>query len=112
MSQPEPDMWTGIWLFWGDNETRSTIPTMALHVNLSKEAQARLRAQAAALGMNLEDYAARVLEGSATPLPTKMTGAEMVAFWERAGVIGSRPDIKDSVAYARRLRRKAERRGR
>ena len=85
---------------------------MALHLNLSKEAEAGLRAQAAALGMNLEEYAAKLLESSATPPPSKMTGAEMVAFWERSGVIGSRPDIKDSVAHACRLRRKAERRGR
>ena len=85
---------------------------MGLHVNLSEGAQARLRTQAAALGMKLEDYASRLLlEGSVTPPRPKMTGAEMVAHWEEAGVIGSRPDIKDSLAHARKLRRKAERRG-
>ncbi len=83
---------------------------MALHLNLSKEAEAGLRAQAAALGMNLEEYAAKLLERSSTPPPKKMTSAEMVAFWKKSGVIGSRPDIKDSVAHARKLRRKAERR--
>ena len=79
-------------------------------MNLSKEAQTRLRAQAAALGMNIEDYAAKVLEGSATSQPTKMTGAELVEYWREAGVIGSLTDIKDSAAYARKLRRDAERR--
>ena len=83
---------------------------MALHLNLSKEAEAGLPAQAAALGMNLEEYAAKLLERSSTPPPKKMTSAEMVAFWKKSGVIGSRPDIKDSVAHARKLRRKAERR--
>lgn len=40
------------------------------------------------------------------PRPT--TGAELVAYWERHGLIGTRPDIKDSVDYVREMRRKAE----
>jgi predicted DNA-binding antitoxin AbrB/MazE fold protein len=39
-------------------------------------------------------------------MPT--TGTELIAYWEQAGVIGSRPDITDSVAHARKLRRQAE----
>ena len=91
---------------------RSTIQSMALHVNLSNEAQERLCAQAAALGMKLEDYAARLLEGSATPVPNvkRPEGKELVEYWRKEGVLGSRPDIKDSVAHARKLRRQAERR--
>jgi hypothetical protein len=42
------------------------------------------------------------------PRPT--TGAELVAYWERHGLIGTRPDITDSLEHARELRRKAERR--
>jgi hypothetical protein len=42
------------------------------------------------------------------PRPT--TGAELVAYWERHGLIGTRPDIKDSVEYVQEMRRKAERR--
>jgi len=38
------------------------------------------------------------------------TGAELVAFWEREGIIGSRPDIVDPADHARRLRAEAERR--
>ena len=86
---------------------------MALQLNLSKEAQARLRAQAAALGMNLEDYATKVLEGSAAA-PARsaeyLTGPALLAYWRKEGVLGSRPDIKDSSAHARKLRRRAERR--
>jgi hypothetical protein len=44
------------------------------------------------------------------PIPT--TPAEVVAYWERHGLIGTRPDITDSLEHARRLRRKAERRAR
>jgi len=42
------------------------------------------------------------------PRPT--TGAEVVAYWERHGLLGTRPDISDSLEHARALRRKAERR--
>ena len=40
------------------------------------------------------------------PMPTN--GAELVAYWEKKGVIDTRPDISDSVAHARALRRQAE----
>lgn len=40
------------------------------------------------------------------------SGADLVAYWEREGVIGSRPDITDSLEHARAIRRKAERRDR
>ena len=41
-----------------------------------------------------------------SPMPTH--GAERVGYWEKKGVIGTRPDITDSVAHARELRRQAE----
>jgi len=37
-------------------------------------------------------------------------GAELVAYWEREGVIGMRADITDSQAYARQLREQPEHR--
>ena len=40
------------------------------------------------------------------PMPTQ--GAELVAWWQKKGVIGTRPEIADSTAYARTLRRQAE----
>lgn len=40
------------------------------------------------------------------------TGAELVAFWQRESVIGSRPDIEDSQAHARAIRERAEHRTR
>ena len=47
---------------------------------------------------------------SESPMPTN--GAELVAYWKKKGVIGTRPDITDSVAHARVLRRQAETRHR
>jgi predicted DNA-binding antitoxin AbrB/MazE fold protein len=47
------------------------------------------------------------------PKPAMPTnGAELVAYWEQKGVIGTRPDITDSVAHAHALRRQAETRHR
>jgi hypothetical protein len=42
------------------------------------------------------------------PRPTNR--AELVAYWQRPGLIGTRPDITDSLEHARTIRRKAERR--
>lgn len=40
---------------------------MTIHVNISPDAEARLRERAAAVGQDLESYAAGVLERSAMP---------------------------------------------
>jgi hypothetical protein len=44
---------------------------------------------------------------SESPLPAgemPRTGADLVAYWKRAGVVGNRPDIESSADYARALR--------
>ena len=40
------------------------------------------------------------------------TGAEVVAYWEREGLLGTRPDITDPSGHSRALREKAEMRER
>jgi len=40
------------------------------------------------------------------------TGAELVEYWHKEGVIGTRPDVIDSQAHARQIREDAERRTR
>jgi predicted DNA-binding antitoxin AbrB/MazE fold protein len=37
-----------------------------------------------------------------------VNGAELVEYWKQKGVFASRPDITDSLEYARKLRREAE----
>lgn len=37
------------------------------------------------------------------------TGADLVAYWERNGLLGTRPDITDPAAYARGLREQGKR---
>ena len=62
------------------------------------------------LGLPIELYALRLLGDLPRTDQGPASGAELVAFWRREGVIGSRPDIEDSQAYARRIRHQAERR--
>jgi hypothetical protein len=38
------------------------------------------------------------------------TGAELVAYWQNEGLIGTRPDRLDSQAHARQICEQAERR--
>ncbi len=59
-------------------------------------------------GMGAADEAER--GQSKSPMPT--SGTELVAYWQKKGLIGTRPDLTDSVAQARALRRQAEARKR
>ena len=43
-----------------------------------------------------------------TPESAPKNGAELVAYWQTEGVIGSRSDIENSQEHARKIRRKAE----
>jgi hypothetical protein len=66
--------------------------------------------EASRLGMSLPEYAVRLLASVHPAPPSIRTGADLVAFLDAEGLIGSRPDITDSQAYARQLREQAQRR--
>ena len=97
---------------------------MTLTLELTPEQEQRIEAEARRLNLDTASYAKALLfedetaEGDeehalppAGPLPpANGTGADLVAYWEREGLIGTRPDIKDSLEHARAIRRKAERR--
>ena len=85
---------------------------MSITLDLPGDLERLLEAEAARLGLPVAEYAVRLLaETRATDeRPEIATGADLVAFWEREGVIGSRPDIIDPAGHARRLRAEAERR--
>ena len=69
-----------------------------------------LNNEASRLGLSLPDYAARLLT-SARPLSASIRdGAELVAFWQAEGVVGSRKELTDSQSEARHLRDQAEHR--
>jgi hypothetical protein len=71
-----------------------------------------LQAEADRQGLSLSEYAARLLAGACPGAEAVRTGADLVAYWQAAGVIGSRPDVTDAPAQARILRDRASRRGR
>lgn len=68
---------------------------MSLTLDLPKDLELRLTAEATRLGLPIEQYALRLLGDVPKTEKQPANGAELVAFWHREGVIGSRPDIKD-----------------
>jgi hypothetical protein len=83
----------------------------SLHLELSPKLGERLSAEAHKLGLSIEEYALRLLEEPSSKVQGPRTGAEVVAYWRREGVLGSRPDLAGSPEDpAPMLRRTAERR--
>ena len=85
---------------------------MGLLLNLSPELESELAAEAAQFGLPLSEYAIRVLSGERTVRRSPGTGAELVAYWQSEGLVGTRPEISDPSAHARDLRERAEKRPR
>ena len=83
---------------------------MTLTLEIPEDLQEELAAEAAELKLPLAEYALRVLAFGRPLRDLPKTGAELIAYWEREGVIGSRPDIKDSQKHARKLRAEASKR--
>ncbi len=83
---------------------------MTITLELPQELERELSAEAARQGLPLAEYALRILTigRPARPMPTN--GADLVSYWQSEGLIGSRVDINDSQAHARRLREQAEHR--
>ena len=97
---------------------------MTLTLELTPKHEQQLRAEAERRGLDEVSYAKSRLfdldasdsdEDNALPPsgplpPANGTGADLVAYWKREWLIGTRPDIKDSQAHAQAIRYKAERR--
>jgi len=85
---------------------------MTLSLELTPDEEARIRRRAATLGIDEREYAHRLLQAGLQDEESyelrdedrPKTGAELVAYWEREGLIGTRPDITDSQAHAREIR--------
>jgi hypothetical protein len=85
---------------------------MSLVLDLPAELETELSAEAARIRLPLPEYVLRLLAGRRTPSPAPRTGAELLAYWQSEGLVGTRPDITDSPAHARALREQAQRRAR
>ena len=83
---------------------------MSLILDLPPELESELATEATKLGVSLAEYVLRLLSTRSLVGPIPATGAELVAYWQREGVIGMRLEITDSQAHARQIRHKAERR--
>ena len=77
---------------------------MSLQSDLTPELESELTAEAAQHGPPLPDYALKLLGRGRTQRPTFLTGAELVAYWQHEGLVGTRPDILDAGAHARSIR--------
>lgn len=85
---------------------------MGIRLDLPPELESELSTEASRLNLPLTDYILQVLSIRQVLNNSPKTGAELVSYWQSAGVINSRPDISDSQVHARHLRHEAETRTR
>jgi len=85
---------------------------MTVKLDLPDKLIEELSAEATRLGLPLSEYASHLLSLGRKQTISPKTGAELVAYWQTEGLLGTRSDIGDSEEYARELRRQAESRKR
>jgi hypothetical protein len=85
---------------------------MSLTIDLPSDLETRLTAEAERLQLSLPEYALRLLRDGGRDVTLPRTGSDLVAYWQKEGLIGTRPDIADASEHSRRIRDEAERRKR
>lgn len=85
---------------------------MSINLDLPLELENQLCTEASQLNLPLSEYILRILSVRQILENPPKTGAELIAYWQREGIINSRPDITNSQDYARTLRHQAETRER
>ena len=85
---------------------------MTVTLELPDPLQNELSKEAERLGLSLPEHIVGLLSRNSKGPNQPATGAELVEFWTREGLIGMRPDIVDSQEHARRIRESAETRSR
>lgn len=85
---------------------------MNLMLDLPSYLESELAEEAAQFNLSLPDYVLQLLIANRPTRAQPRNGAELVAYWETEGLIGTRPDIDDSASHARALREQAQYRGR
>jgi len=83
---------------------------MTITLELPPELESELAAEAAYLRLPVSEYALRLLAEGRGPRPVVSNGAELVAYWQREGLIGRHPEIADPQLRARELREQIQRR--
>lgn len=82
---------------------------MSITLDIPEDLVNDLAAEARRLGLPLSDYVVTLLATGRTTSALPRTGAELVAYWQEHGVVGSRPDIANSGVHSREVRQQAER---
>ncbi|MBI1923711.1 hypothetical protein HYR99_05620 [Candidatus Poribacteria bacterium] len=82
----------------------------SITLDLPQELESELSTEAAHFGLSVSEYALRILSTRQVVGNTPKTGVELVAYWQNAGLIGTRSDIPDSQKHAGKTHNKAERR--
>jgi hypothetical protein len=85
---------------------------MRLVLELPADLESELSTEAAQQGLPLAEFALRVLASRHNSNRLPKSGAEIVAYWQAEGLIGTRQDISDSQTHARNLREQAQKRSR
>ena len=82
---------------------------MSLVLELPDELEIELAKEAGQHALSLPDYVLQLIEQARLPGHEQFkSGADIVAYWKKNGLIGTRPDIADPGQYARDLRQRAE----
>ena len=85
---------------------------MNISLELPSDLENELSTEASRLKLPLTEYVLRLLSLRPDLQNQPKTGAELITYWEKAGVINSRPDILNGQEHARQLRHQAETRER
>jgi hypothetical protein len=85
---------------------------MNISLELPSDLENELSTEAARLNLPLTEYVLRILSLRPNLGNPPKTGPELITYWEKAGVISSRPDILKSQEHARQIRYQAETRER
>jgi len=85
---------------------------MGLVLELPSELEQELSAEASRAGLSLGEYVVQLLTAARSAAALPRTGADLVTYWQREELTGARPDITDSSAHARALRKQSETRTR
>ncbi len=83
---------------------------MRITIDLPEALETELSVEATRLGLSLSDYVVQMLTKDRSGSKAPKTGADLVAYWQAEGLIGTREPATDSATLARDIRRRAEHR--
>ncbi len=83
---------------------------MSLTLNLPTDLASALATEAADHRLPLSEYVVRLLAEGRGAKPQPQTGPELVEYWKREGLVGTRSEITDGAEHARLLRDESQRR--